>query len=310
MIPMLIPKKLPPGGVIGIIAPAGPIADAAKVDSGARYLESLGYRVLLGKHLFERSGYLAGTDAGRAEDVNVMFSNKHVRAILCARGGYGSVRLLPLLNFPLIRRHPKILVGFSDVTSLQLALWKKCRLVTFHGPMLISDFSGLIHPSTEESFWRMVTSSRLPAPVKLTGTVLRKGTAIGRILGGNMSLVASLAGTPYFPDFKGSLLFLEEIGEEPYRVDRMARQLSGAGVLGGAAGLIAGQFTDCAPEKPSSIPADCSLVIAEAAREIAGPVIAGAAFGHVAEKITLPVGMRATLDAARMELRLSSASVS
>jgi len=293
---ILKPARLLRGDLIGIISPASPIADPSRIQDGVRYLESIGYRTIVGKHAEARNGYLAGTDSQRAADLHGMFRNRHVKAIFCVRGGYGTPRLLPSLDYPLLRRNPKILAGFSDITALQLALWHRCRMVTFNGPMVGVDMSPRMDPFAEEHFWRMLTSGEKAMTIRLgkeTTTVLRKGTAQGRLLGGNLSVLVSLLGTPFMPPFRGSILFVEDVGEDCYRIDRMMTQLRNAGILESTRGVITGQFTDCLPMK--SIPD--SQTLADVLRDIAGwlrvPFISGLPFGHYTAKLTLPVGVLA-----------------
>jgi muramoyltetrapeptide carboxypeptidase len=304
----LKPKLLRRGDVIGVVAPAGPISDPARIDAGVRYLERMGYRVLAGKHVHLVNGYLAGTDRDRVDDIHAMFRNKHVRAIFCLRGGYGSPRLLTRIDYQLVRKNPKIVVGYSDITALQLALWKKCGLVTFHGPMVVSDMAGVIDPLTEESFWALVTEPArhelLRAEGGRTHHTLRAGRARGIVLGGNLSLIAAMMGTPFEPSFRGSLLALEEIGEEPYRIDRMLNQLSQAGVFTSTRGILCGQFTDCEPKDTSRPSASVLEILEQHAASLRKPFLANLPFGHISAKITLPFGVKALVDAASGSIRL------
>jgi muramoyltetrapeptide carboxypeptidase len=296
----LIPARLKKGDLIGVISPASPVSDPSKIQRGVAYLERNGYRVLEGESVGKTCGYLAGTDAERAKDINKMFSDKRVKAIVCIRGGYGTPRLLPLLNYKLLSRNPKILVGFSDITALQLAIWKKCHLMTFHGPMLGVDFADQIDPYTEELFWRMVTSTKkigkVPVPDEAGHTVLYRGSSSGRLLGGNLSLIASLMGTSFQPDFAGALLFIEDIGEEPYRIDRMMTQLRHASVLSKVRGILAGQFTDCMPKDPSEPSFSVEQILSEFAAFASKPFLSNLPFGHTAKKLTLPIGLRVKVD--------------
>ena len=293
--------KLKKGDVIGIVSPASTIADPSKIDRGVRYLETLGYRVELGRHLLKVVGYLAGTDEERVEDLHAMFRNKHVKAILCVRGGYGTPRILHLLDYKLIVRNPKIFAGFSDITAMELAIWRRTRLITFHGPMLGVDFANQIEPFTEELFWRSVTSTAGHWTLTFEGeplpTMLVPGSATGRLLGGNLALVVSILGTAYQPDFRGSLFFMEDIGEEPYRIDRMLMQLRHASVLTSVHGLLAGQFTDCAPKDATQPSLSLEEILKETARAVEKPFLGNLPFGHVEKKLTLPVGLKARLDA-------------
>jgi muramoyltetrapeptide carboxypeptidase len=305
--------RLRRGDWIGVISPAGPVADRSQIERGVRYLEQQGYRVVVGEHAHKTYGYWAGTDEERLADLHAMFLNPEVKAILCVRGGYGISRLLSRLNYRLIIRHPKILVGFSDVTSLQLALWKKCGLVTFHGPMLRADLSNRIDPFTEESFWRLITSAKQPKPYVFSEEELTHripGKSVGRLLGGNLSLVVSLLGTPYQPDYREALLFLEEVAEEPYRIDRMLMQLSNAGVLNQISGILTGQFAHCRTRDPSRPSFSVEQVLTDFGLKCGKPFLSGLPFGHVARKMTLPVGVRARLETGACRLVLLESAVS
>jgi len=307
-----IPARLAQGDLIGIVAPASPIDDPTRIERGVRYLESIGYRALVGKHVTERIGYLAGTDEQRGEDLHAMFADRRVKAVFCLRGGYGTPRLLRRLDYRLIARHPKIFVGYSDITALHLAFWSKARLVSFHGPMLGVDMAGAMDPFAEESFWRVLTSGertmRLVPPGR-TAVTLRGGTGSGRLLGGNLSLLVSLLGTPYHPDFRRSLLFLEETHEEPYRVDRMMAQLYNAGILGRAAGIAVGSFTECRPRDPAAPSQTVEEIMRESAAGAGPPFVTGLPFGHDPATITIPLGVRARLDGGSGALDLLAQAV-
>ena len=270
------------------------------MQKGINYLERTGYRVRVGENVGKAIGYLAGTDDERVQDLHAMFRDKQVKAIICLRGGYGTPRLLPLLDYRLIARNPKILAGFSDITALQLALWKKCRLITFHGPMLGVDMAGELDPYTEESFWNVLTSTqkmgKIPLPGVADADVIRRGTSTGRLMGGNLSLIASLMGSSYQPDFAGAMLFIEEIGEEPYRVDRMMTQLRLGSVLSKVKGILTGQFTDCVAKDAALPSRTLGEILAEVGSWASIPFLSNLPFGHVEKKITLPVGLRAKLD--------------
>ncbi len=298
----LKPESLKKGDLIGIVSPASPIADPSKINRGVHYLESLGYRAIVGANVTKTKGYLAGDDAERASDLETMFSNRHVRAIICVRGGYGTPRLLARLNYRLITQNPKIFVGFSDITSLSMAFWKKCGLITFHGPMLGVDMADKIEPFTEDFFWRTLTSKerlgRVSLPQDASPISFFPGKSTGRLLGGNLSMIVSMLGTPYQPNFNGTVLFIEENGEEPYRVDRMMMQLRNASVLSKTKAVLAGQFTDCVPEDPSKASFSVEDILHESATSAAKPFLANMPFGHVGRKMTLPVGLKVRVDAA------------
>ncbi len=310
---ILKPPKLKRGDLIGLISPASTPSSSEKIEKGVRYLESLGYRVKIGTHALAEHGYLAGTDEQRAADFNEMLNNRNVKAIIALRGGYGTPRLLPLVDYRAAKRNPKIIVGYSDLTALQLALFKKVGLVTFSGPMAAVEMWDSIDPYTEEYFWSLVTGAErltLKNPADEPASVHRKGKATGRILGGNLALVTSLLGTPYSPDFRNSILVLEDIDEAPHRIDRMLMQLVNAGVLKRIRGLVYGKFTDCVPSDPSKPHLTTEQVLTEYAARITTPVMGNFQYGHIPRKLTLPWGVRVEMDVTKGTVRLLESAVS
>lgn len=298
---LLKPKAIKQGDVIGVIAPASAPASQDKIDKGAEYLERLGYRVKLGKNVRAIRGYLAGTDQQRAADINEMFGDKRVKAIMVVRGGYGSPRLLPLIDYGLVKRNPKVFVGYSDLTALQLALFTKTGLISVSGPMVgVEMFKG-IDPFTEENFWKVVTSTKkLGVMMNPDGRPLEsihKGIASGILLGGNLSLVTSIAGSPYLPSFKNSILYLEEIEEECYRFDRMMNQLKLAGIFKDTKGILIGELTDVKPSDTTKPFLTAEEVLDDYLSPLKKPILKGLVYGHVARKLTMPVGIRARMDA-------------
>ena len=292
-----LPRRLSTHDLIGIIAPASPVEDESKTEQGIRYLEGLGYRTVIGKHVRERTGYLAGSDDARAEDIHAMFANRRVKAVFCLRGGYGSPRLLSRLDYRLVARNPKIFVGYSDITALHLAFWSKSRLVTFHGPMLAVDMAGGMDPLAEESFWRTLTSGEDCLPLLRWEPAASRTKAVsGTLLGGNLSLLVSLLGTPFQPDFGKSIVFLEETGEEPYRIDRMMTQMRNAGIFRRAGGVALGAFTNCAARVSFPRTFTVDEIMQNMALMTGKPFIAGLPFGHMPGTVTLPVGIRASFD--------------
>src|SRR5262245_28308388 len=239
---LLKPPRLRRGDVIALISPASTPLPTEKIEKGVRYLESLGYRVKLGEHVAAQHGYLAGTDEQRLSDLNRMLNDSQVKAIFAVRGGYGSPRLLPFVDYRALRKRPKILVGFSDITALQLAVFRRVGLVTFSGPLPGVEFWQKPDPYTEEHFWRVLTSARRIGPLKNPDNQpLRpriRGRARGRLLGGNLSLVVSNLGTRFSPDYDGAVLVLEDVREEFHRLDRIFTQLRNAGILDQINGLV------------------------------------------------------------------------
>ncbi len=313
---LLKPKKLNKGDVIGIISPASLPNDLTKIEKGVNYLEKLGYRVEVGKNVEKSYGYLAGSDEERLDDIHAMFKNKDVKAIINIRGGYGSGRLLDKINYNLIKKNPKIFVGYSDITALQMAFLKKTGLVTFAGPMLAVDFwKDEVDPFTEEFFWKMISSTKkigkLINPDKENFYTLTKGRGEGKLIGGNLSLISSLLGTPYQPDFNNSVLLLEEIGEEPYSIDRMFYQLKYAtNSFKNIKGIIIGRFADCYI-KDKDIPSlTLNDVISDYFGELKIPVIYNVKHGHIEQNLTIPWGLKTKMNASRNFIEIAESAVS
>jgi muramoyltetrapeptide carboxypeptidase len=316
---LLRPTRLSPGDTLGIIAPASAPPDASSIDRAVAILEQHGFRVKLARHVRRRHGFLAGTDRERAGDLMRMFIDRKVNAILCVRGGYGTARLLPLLDYRVIREHAKIFVGYSDITSLHCALLTKAELVSFHGPMLNSDFVQLAMPKfTLQSFLRTLTQAIAPGGISQgyrgkTVKVLRRGIVRGPLVGGNLTLLCTTLGTPWQPPFQGCILFLEDVGEQPYRFDRMLTQLLNCGLLQQVAGVAIGLNSDCVdPQAKRAREYRQTLedVLKERLLPLKIPVVTGLPFGHVPHNATLPVGVSATLDGNRGELFLHEPGVS
>ena len=311
------PPRLQKGDQIGLITPASYIDDEG-LEEAVNNLEKLGLKVVKGKHLRAQYGSMAGTDAERLADLHSMFANPDIKGIWCARGGYGAARLLEHIDYELIRQNPKVLVGYSDITALHCAIWEKTGLVTFHGPVgnsTLTDYtleqvqSILFNPQETHK----ITISEAQLSEVLSDDAYKPGSIVpgqaeGELIGGNLSLLASLAGTAYLPDVKGKLVFIEDIGEKPYRIDRMLTTLHQAWPLRDAAGIALGVFTDCEASSGSR-----SLSLQETLRDRLGnlgiPVYYGISFGHVDNMTTLPVGVRAQLDATEGLLTLMSSGV-
>ncbi len=294
MPPLIKPPKLRPHATLGIVAPASPMKPD-KLERGVRYLEKLGYRVELGDSVYERNGYLAGTDEQRANDLMRMFVRPDIDAIFCVRGGYGTPRLLNRLDYDLIRRYPKILVGYSDITALQLALFQTCGLITFTGPMVAVEMADeKLDPRTEEQFWRTLTGDpALPAlfPLQEDGWQAKIDRDVrGPLLGGCLSLVSRVLGTPFAPSFEKAILLLEDVGEEPYRIDGYLAHLRNAGILQQIRGAVLGRFEDCEPksDQPSL---SLEQVLSQYFDPLEIPVIYRFDYGHGKIKHTLPIGL-------------------
>lgn len=285
---ILAPEKLEPGDTIGIAAPASPF-DLRKFKRGIDALESMGFNVYIPEGIFNRNGYLAGTDLQRSSLLNNLFLNKDIKAILCARGGFGSLKILPFLDYENISDNPKAFIGYSDVTAVLSALFKKCGLISFHGPM--ASELGSASKKTKNAMFSALTSRFDYEIASGKGICLKPGIASGFLLGGNISTLCHLAGTPYLPDFTGSILFLEERGERAYRIDRMLTHMKMAGCFKGISGLALGSFTGCGSQRM------INKIVAGLFEEIDIPILAGFPAGHGKENITIPIGLQATLDA-------------
>ncbi|MGD1043817.1 MAG: LD-carboxypeptidase [Bacteroidota bacterium] len=307
------PSRLHKGSIIGLVAPASTPSTEEKIEKGAAYLEQVGYRVKFGEHIRKLHGYLAGTDEERVADFNNMVRDEDVKAIFTIRGGYGTPRMLQMIDYRSLKQNPKIIVGYSDITALQLAIFCKIGLVTFSGPMTGTDMWKDFDPYTEEHFWRLLTSVKkigeLKNPIDEPLKILRHGKAHGRLLGGNLSLIACLMGTPFLPKMRSSILFLEDVEEAPYRVDRMLAQLFNAGVLHGLAGLVFGKFTDCTPSDPKEPHLTIEQVLEEYSAKIDCPVITNLQYGHIQQKLTIPIGLQATLDTMRNRITVVESAV-
>jgi muramoyltetrapeptide carboxypeptidase len=316
---LLKPAALQPGDVVGIIAPASAPPDPKAVDRAIGQVEWLGFTPKLGRHVRARHGFLAGGDRERAGDLMRMFLDARVKGIICLRGGCGTARLLERLDYAAIRRNPKVFAGYSDITTLHCALSKRTGLVTFHSPMLNEGLGRPDFPKfSVDSFLRTVTEAR-PAgsiascyPEASEIEIVRRGVAKGRLIGGNLSVLVNLLGTPYQPELRGRILFLEDVNEAPYRIDRMLTHLLNAGVLQQVAGVAVGVNRDCVDpvaKTKREYRQTMEDVIRERLKPLRVPVVMGLPFGHQRLNVTLPVGVRATLDANKGDLIVEESAV-
>jgi muramoyltetrapeptide carboxypeptidase len=307
------PKKLMKGNLIGIISPASSPDDLSLIQNGVNYIERLGYRTILGNNVGKSKGYLAGSDEDRISDLHQMFSNKNVKAILCLRGGYGAFRLLDKINYQLIRHNPKIFVGFSEITALQMAFLRKANLITFAGPMVIPNFSREVSIYTEENFWGLLSSNKKRGKIVLAEknnlkTVI-KGRAEGNIVGGNLAVFISLLGTKYLPDLKNKILLVEDISEPPYKIDRMLNQLRLNKVFKNIKGIILGSFIDCveADKKKKTLTLD--EVLHNYLGDLMIPVFKNFPHGHIKDFITVPFGINVKLNASQNSIEFTEGAV-
>jgi muramoyltetrapeptide carboxypeptidase len=296
------PKRLQAGDLIGLITPGSFIPDAA-LEKAVKNLETLGFRTALAPNIRAKMGYVAGTDQQRLDDLHGMFANPEIKAVWCARGGYGCTRLLPRINFNLIRQNPKVFIGYSDITALLNAVWQKTGLVGFHGPVASSTFT----PYTIEHLLAVLVEAQSPHEIPLAidyadstdplfqYQTLQPGKVQGTLAGGNLTLLSAMAGTEFAFNATGKLVFMEDIDEKPYRVDRMLTQLQQSAHLDKALGFALGIFSGCTADA-----GDESLTLSETvSQQLVGsgaPAVYGLSFGHVQHQCTLPVGIQAQLD--------------
>lgn len=307
------PVRLSQNATIGIVSPASCPPDEQIYRQGVDYLKKSGYSVVEGEHVLNKRGYLAGKDVDRVSDLNRMFQNPGIDAIICSRGGYGAPRIIDQIDFEAIRNNPKIFIGYSDITSLNLAIWQQTGLVNFSGSMVAVEMGRGIDPVTEYHFWKMLKSVTpigvLSNPPDVPIEILNPGKAKGRLLGGCLSLINVLLGTRFCPDFKDAIFFIEDIDEEPYRVDRYLAQLKLAGILDQLAGIIVGQFIDCETKEPGKPSMELEEIFQDYFRPLKIPIITNFAYGHGPIKHIMPIGVNAVLDTDQGGLIISESAV-
>ncbi len=312
---LIKPRRLKIGDTIGLIVPASPVSEE-KIQKTVANLEGAGFKLKFGKHTRANNGHLAGTDQERLEDLHAMFADKTVDAIWCIRGGYGCTRLLPNLDFKLIKANPKIFIGYSDVTALHQAIHQATGLVTFHGPVGASDFTEYTKEATMRTLMEG-KSTQVIVPcnenqqkddLAYQVQILREGVATGKLIGGNLSLMAALVGTKHQMDFKNKLVFIEDVGERPYSIDRMLTHLLQGSNLHEATGMALGIFEDCQPKNEQY---SMSLIdtLKDKLMGLNIPLIYGLSFGHISNQFTLPVGIEARLDVGAKTLTFLESAV-
>ncbi|MBX2928840.1 MAG: LD-carboxypeptidase [Saprospiraceae bacterium] len=309
------PQRLRRGDTIGFITP-GSFAPDDAVQKAYLNMEGLGLKVKAGKNLRALRGFNAGTDAERLEDLHAMFADPDVKAVWCVRGGYGCTRLLPDIDFELIRNNPKILIGYSDVTALLQAVYLETGLICFHGPVASATFTNyakaqlaaLLFDGVDNHPIKIADAQSLRKEPEYQPVVIRAGKATGLLAGGNLSLMAAMAGTPHAFDLKDKLVFIEETGERPYRLDRMLTTLLQASNLQEAAGIAIGVFTDCNPKK-DELSLSMMETLRDRLRHLKIPVVYGLSFGHISDNCTLPVGIPAALDTHSLTITLAERAV-
>ncbi len=296
-----LPSLLKPGDTVALIAPGSSIPEE-KIEKAVTNLESLGLKAREGKYIREKYGYTAGKDHERISDIHWAFSDDDVDAVWCVRGGYGCTRLLPYLDYKLIKKNPKILIGYSDITALHMAIFKKTGLTTFHGPVGSSEFT----PYTVEYLQKMLFTPIIGQPIQHQDPAkvitLSEGEAKGKLIGGNLSLLSAMCGTKYLPSAKGKIVFLEDIEEKPYSVDRMLIQLEQAWNLKKAKGILLGEFSDCDSDS------DRSLTLRETLdnhfKDCGIPVLYNVPLGHIDDQATYPIGIKVKMNTGTKEIVL------
>lgn len=297
---ILKPSALKPNGTIGLVSPASIVGDDEEYDKVVERIKQLGFNVKEGRHARAKYGYFAGTDKQRAQDLNTMFRDPEVDAIMPFRGGWGANRILDFIDYELIADNPKILVGYSDITSLLMAIYAQTGLVTFHGPVAKSIWTYF----TTGQFQKVLGQAQPHTLERPTGdeykqyaphATITQGSASGRLVGGNLTVLTAMIGSEYLPDWSGNILFLEDVGEDVYRIDRMLTQLKLSGVLDRLSGFIFGQCTGCdhSEERGFSL----NEILHQHIKPLGIPAYAGALIGHIDDMQTLPVGLPVTMDA-------------
>ena len=307
----LLAAGLNKGDTVGLVSPSSASSERLSLQLAREAMEALGFVVKTGAHYDARHGHLAGTDAERAGDLNAMFGDKQVKAIICVRGGSGAARLLPLLDYDRIRANPKVLLGYSDITALHCAIQAKTGLITFHGQIGAGSWNRFNVDQFDRLFFKrelMQYQNRSElddelVPRENRTLTLRGGKARGELVGGNLTVLTALAGSPYLPDFSGKILFLEDVAEAPYRIDRMFSTLKLMGALDKIAGFIFGECTDCSPgDGYGSLTLD--QIFDDYIVPLKIPAYRGAMIGHIKEQFIVPVGGKVEMDADAGTFRL------
>ena len=315
---LLRPRALRPGDTVGLITPSTYVSDPDRLLLAARTIEYFGLKPKMGRNVGKRAGYLGGTVGERLDDLHAMFRDPGVAAVFAIRGGYGSEHLLDRIDYDLIRRNPKIFLGYSDITALHLAIHQRTGLVTFHGPVALSRFTGYTQTWFRKALFEAAPIGEVANPPEADALrpahplrTVRPGKGRGPLIGGNLSLIATTMGTPYEIDTRGRILFIEDVEEQPYSIDRMLTQLRLAGKFETAAGVVIGECNACRPRdyQPAF---ESTFSFGEVLDNILGglkiPVLSGLTIGHTDDQLTLPEGVMASLDADRQRLAIEEAA--
>ena len=314
-LPVLLPKALKPGDTVGLITPSSYVSDPDELAFAKRFCEFFQLKWKMGRNVGQRFGYLAGMVQQRVDDLHAMFKDPGVQGVICIRGGYGSAQMLDKLDYGLIRANPKVLLGYSDITALHVAIGQRTGLVTFHGPVSLSHLTEWSQQHLRVALFQTgaIGEVRNPPEANIlraghTLRTVRDGKVRGALAGGNITLLSTTLGTPYEIETAGKILLLEDVGEDIYRIDRMLTQLRLAGKLQAAAGIVVGECKDCPPPNH-----DSAFSLGEAIDYLLGdlniPVLYGLSFGHTVDQVTLPLGVMAQLDADKQVLTVEEPGV-
>jgi muramoyltetrapeptide carboxypeptidase len=299
------PKALKIGDTIGMVCPAFAANSIQEVEFGVEAFEKMGFKVKLGKHLYDNYGYLAGKDEDRAADINNFFRDPEIDGIIAMHGGWGCARVLPLLDYEMIEKNPKVFMGYSDLTALVNGIYAKTGLVTFHGPVGSSTFNAFSVDYFKKTVMNGEKTLMINPKIQQDSLVQTKdrtwtihnGKANGKLIGGNLTVLTTILGSSYVPDFKGAILFLEDIGENIYRIDRMLTQLALNGILSQISGFVFGKCTDCPPSEGGYGSLTLEEVFLDHIKPLKIPAFSGAMIGHIESKFTVPIGINAKIDA-------------
>ena len=302
------PPRLRAGDAVGLISPAGPIDNAADLQVGIRQIESLGLRAVVGKHAMDKLAYLGGTDAARAEDVNTFARDRNIRGIFALRGGYGTMRILDLIDYHAFAADPKVVLGFSDLTALLNVITARTGLVTFHGP--VAAYSTYTPTVVREIIAATMSAAPIGTLHNDTTFTVVPGVAHGKLVGGNLTLVAGLAGTPYAIRTDDSILLLEDVHEDPYQIDQLLTTLLLGGSLQNAAGIAVGVISEPGVMQSQEPSPDLLLALRDRLTAARRPAVRGMQFGHIYNQWILPLGLNATLDATAGTLTIAEPAVS
>ena len=319
--PVIKAKRLAPGDTVALVSPANATFNTVELDIARESLEALGFKVRQSDHMMERYGYFAGQDKARADDINKAFADRSVACVHAIRGGWGSARVLPYLDFDVIRRNPKVIIGYSDITALLLSIHAKTGLITFHGPIGL----GRWDPYSLDYYKRVlfngeqvtysnkqgISSDRNAlTQVEFRTRTITPGKARGRLLGGNLTVLTTILGSPYLPDWDNAILFCEDVREDLYRVDRMLTQLKLAGVLGKIKGFVFGGCSECGPGDGNYGALTLEEIFADHIKPLGVPAWSGAMIGHAQPQWTVPEGAQVEIDATAGTIALLEAPVS